>query len=1250
MKIIDRTLLESWAKTAESKLLFPLLISRLIRASTPQDTWIDMPWGSGVYTNGYDGEVKCSMQTAYVPEGNSVWEFGTEKTNNKKSKGDYDSRTMDSLGYELSTTTFVFATPTFWNDKKKFEREKLAEGKWKNVLALDSSIISQWLTICPAVAKWFLNLTSNVRAEGIKTAEEFRLEWFYHEKATLPPITVTAGRVEAQKSLYTFLNSTAGILGVQAPSKNEAIAFIIASAQQVDDAFKEQFFSKTLIIQNSADYEVVAKNHLGLNLIINFHDRTIINAGALNGHHLIVPLGADEIFEDSPISLPPISREGFEQALSQLGFNEFDASRYAKECGGNINVLRRLLHFPGTQLDWANFKDSQSIIPALLIGKWSKDYTGDLELLAYLSGKSYEDFYKDIAVWQGHEVPPVLQVDHSWRLTSPLDSWYSLSPFLSDLDIKKLEFVFNEVFLKTDDNFESETGFLSSPVKTKYSREVRSGILQSLILIAIHGDRLKIPEFKLTQNWVDRLVTNLLGAAPKNKWLNLSHELSLLAEASPESFLKAVDYSIDQENGVVQGLFSNTDGAAIFSTHAHAYLLWALEGLAWMPEYFPQAIAVLAKLASLDLEYKIQNSPMISLKEILNPAFPQTNASFNDRNLVMEALVDRYPEIAWIIMAEFLENDHMSGSLTQKFRWRKFEVRTEYLFLPDERHDAYEHITSLLVKIYDDRESKFNQLINISVNLELGQRKVLLEFLRSRVANIIFDKHDSVHKLRALLSRHRAKPKFHWCLSDKELVPYEDIYQVLEQMSDSNSSWLFDESWPSFLGGQDYDDLHSHGENLRNARIDFLTKVYEEQGLKAILKLALEVKETGIFGETLAYVIKDDDAGFEIANTLVLDDRYAFFISNYFARLSILHGLQKVVKIFNRLTVTYPGEVKTIRLFIWMIQNDELIDFVTTLSPLLENALWSTISVSLYGASLPYKIIVIEKLCDVERYRDCFKIIAHCVYNNEDIPSGVVSKVLFAANETPIPHRLDKNEILKAFDMLYKQDVTDDLEMMKLEWIYLKFLGSSNKMGTPWKIYQKLASDPVFFVDMISILFRSEDPLILDTEEQLANIDAKYQYARTLFEDFRLIPGVEKDVVVDEDFLKKWVLEVRQLAKEKGRLRFADSNIGKLLSRFPRTTTSWPPEVICEILEKSHSSSMLSSFRTEIFNSRGATIRGPFDGGAQERVLVDQFNLYAANCRIKYPKLSEIFKYLAKGYESHALEEDQEAYRSRLDT
>lgn len=246
MKLITRDDIEQWSKRFDSKGNFPILISRLIRATTHQSTEIDIPSGSAAYVSGWDGIIKCQEDTHYISKGISLLEFGTEANPKGKADDDYDKRTENPLGYNPSESTFIFITTRFWKNKDKWRQEKLKEGIWKDIKVYDSSILEQWFEIALSVSRWFSAQIGKYPLDGTQTADEFWEEWSTGPKTLLPEV-ITSGREFEQKKILDFLITNPGIKAVRASTKNEAIAFIIASAKQFIKTNLKGFFQKPLL-------------------------------------------------------------------------------------------------------------------------------------------------------------------------------------------------------------------------------------------------------------------------------------------------------------------------------------------------------------------------------------------------------------------------------------------------------------------------------------------------------------------------------------------------------------------------------------------------------------------------------------------------------------------------------------------------------------------------------------------------------------------------------------------------------------------------------------------------------------------------------------------------------------------------------------------------------------------------------------------------------------------------------------------
>jgi hypothetical protein len=68
-----------------------------------------------------------------------------------------------------------------------------------------------------------------------------------------------------------------------------------------------------------------------------------------------------------------------------------------------------------------------------------------------------------------------------------------------------------------------------------------------------------------------------------------------------------------------------------------------------------------------------------------------------------------------------------------------------------------------------------------------------------------------------------------------------------------------------------------------------------------------------------------------------------------------------------------------------------------------------------------------------------------------------------------------------------------------------------------------------------------------------------------------------------------------------------------------------------------------------MFNKRGFSTRGPFDGGNIEKGHAAYFEKLSNDYKNKYPNVAEIFKRLSEGYLLDAKRMDESAERDRLE-
>ena len=1262
MKLITRNNLENWADTTFSKAALPYLVSRLVRATTPASTKANLPSGSATYIGGWDGIVNCETETAYVPRGVSLWEFGTSSDCKGKADDDYDKRKKNPLGFIPSESVFIFVTPRLWTKKDEWITVKKAENHWKDVKVYDSIDLEQWLDVTLAVSRWF-SAQPGIESypfDGIMTADEFWEEWSIGPKGlVLLPESIIAGREYEKHLLLSTLQGEPTIKGIKASTKNEAIAFIIASAKTFQPEEADRFFSKALIVDTEGNFRGIRINtNTALNLIPRFDDAQPLYAAVAKGHHVLVPLGADDNFNQETITLPTIERDGQINSLTQSGVLREDAEKFSRESGRNITILKKLLGFPHYKAKWFDKENIQEIIPALLLGRWNETFVGDIELIEKLSGQKYSDYLVTLNKWKKFEESPIIQIGETWRLTSPLDLWTSLSSQLTIKDFQNIQECFSLAFKDGNPIIEPEdkNSFAYFNKKRMFSNWAREGLTQSLILVGRLND-VKIPNLNNPQKWVDNIVLDLLNNASGEMWISVNHELPLISEASPESFLKGVKNSLAKEQPEIMDMFKEEDGLLHQTSH-HTGLLWALEGLAWLPEYLRDASLILLKLSRLDPGGSLSNRPLNSITEIFKTWHYQTLASFDERMEILKYITEQEKESGWELLLRMLPDQHAIAHPTHKMRWRMFDKNTNLSYTYQEIWKTHSQVIDLLIEIFDNNEDKLAQFIDEVGILAPYDRKKVLDWIDDIYTDIEQKKFTIWETIRKILNHHRSHPDTDWALPESELTRFESLYYKFQPSDVINKNiWLFNDNFPNFPEGFKYEDnefekLHEQqqkkiDEERKNAVIVFLN----ELGLKQTLELRKQVKEFWLLGSTLANVITNQKEIFLVCECLNDEKNLIGFARKFIYRKSIVENFDWIKSLFKELQEEKFNTKALSNVLIPLNQNQQLWDFVASLDEEIQNDYWQNIIPHFYNITDGEKEIGIGMLLKHKRFFSAIDIASHF---GKSIPSCLLSEMLkkAATEEANENMRIQGYEIARIFEELDKRNDIDKSTLIHLEWLYLPVLDSYGTRRSPKTLEEELANSPDFFIDVLKCIYIPKDKALLEEERVGVSNEALQNRAKQayhLLHSWKKIPGMKEDNSIDEIELKEWITKARALAKAASRLSVADSEIGKILAQYPENIQEWPQEKVFQVIEEINTDSLKSGYSSAMFNKRGSSTRGAFDGGNIERRKAAYFEKLESDFKNKYPNVSEVFKHLKQGYLADAKQMDESAERDRLE-
>lgn len=1110
--------------------------------------------------------------------------------------------------------------------------------------------------------------------------ENFSLE----TEPPLSPELIIGGRLDIQEKLFTWLMGNPGKVIVEADSPQEAIAFLAAIIQILDEEARAQNLKRAIVIDGVTSWHSLINSTEPLVLIPRMHQLEGIGRAIRNGHHVFIPSGRIGGVKD--ISIPRIKRSEAEQALQQIGFNREQSSDLATLARRSLQAFRRKLNAYQDPV-WAHPQEARSLLAPLLVGVWQDSSEGDRRVLERLSRMSYESLQETLVRWANEPDPPVRRVGNIWMIAAQEDAWRLIARYLTDDDLQIFGTLAIEVLSELDPAFElpPEQRYAASIYGKVliHSGQLREGIASTLALMATLSFDIEFAASSNGKDVADRVVWNLFEEAKANGhlWASIAFQLPLLAETSPEIFLRAVDEGTRGDNPILVSLFQDsTSDAAFMGSSPHTGLLWALETLAWHPDYLSRAVLYLARLERLDPGGKLANRPLKSLRDIFICWHPNTTTSVEARLEALDLVRNREPCVAWQLLMSLLPRSHSSVSPTHKTKWRDWMPDTE---TPVTVQEYYEITSKILEWLTIDAGESISRWIHLIASIEelmLQQQEFLLEKLESLSPEIFSSKARAkiCDCLRSKITKHREyrerwekllafwwkwycitlryKPlylakfwlwiitlkKAVWLLARSQVDRLEGVYTNFqpEELIDKHL-WLFKHGL-EILGRAKY-SWQEREYIATDLRAEAIKEIIESQSWEGVLQLAQQVKEPALIGDALARTdLLPIDFNSFIRHNLGSSERWQNQMSKRFITVSAnKYGEewfdQKLDLYSNTWTSEQLGEF-----LLCLPLTLSLLNRINNLNIEVKHYFWSRCRQNILLLEPEQMRYVIDNLIKFDSPCFAIDILEWSMRQNAEIANpDQIAEYLQKAIQKPLIEDDSISSFIyesaRLLDYLEQTDISRE-KLAELEFLYLHIHENQRR---PKELYKQISKNPSLFVEALIFVFPAETDLPFNNFE---NKEALARIMQNLLENWRQMPAVKEDDSVDSHALNTWVDGAREQAARYGRAEIADIYIGFTLSFAPTDPDGiWPHTAVRDLLERLENPTIESGLRTQIFNNRGVTVRMPTDGGQQERILADRYLQNARHLNSRWPRVAAILKDLADDYFRQAQDHDQRA-------
>lgn len=1240
-----------WADRIEARQHLAVLVRKLIHCSGTGFSRVDFPGHDSAERWGWDGWVATSAPTAWVPDGDSGWEFGCSQNPQKKANKDFDRRRV-GLDAEKEQITFVFVTPRRWPGKRKWESAKQRLGIWKDVRAYDADDLEQWMEQCVPAQVWFAEQLGQP-VHGFVSLDRYWSDWADATDPALPSALFDRDAEEHSDAFREWLKEPSGRrFTVAADSRAEAIAFMACLMNALPD--DHELSHRGIVFETAAAAERLASSTPGAFVAIaaTREAAQVFQTGP-KMLRCVVPVPRNRVaaLEREPdITLELLGVKEFFAALTTMNISHDQAVRLERDSGRSPTVLRRRLLPEVSQPEWAGADTAKVLAPLSLAGAWNTASEADRKVVSRLAGCNHESVEAYVAAQSVEDDPPVWSKGEYRGVVSRMDSFFATVSYWTPGLLDRFFEVAQDVLSERDpalDLPEGEQWMAGVYGKVRrHSAALRKGLRESLVLLALYGARHLDCRLGLrTREGVRSVFHRLLDPLDLERLRSCDADLPDLAEAVPETFLECIEADLKSENSAALALMKPVDSDLLTGSCPRANLLWALERLAWEPDHFPRVVNILGRLSEVEIDDNWVHKPRYSLAALFDPYNPQTTAPLADRLGMLRMLTRRYPETGWsVALGEKWHPDFGVLQRSHRPMWRGDASAYQNVVPSDE---AERFIRSARDTCFDwprHDQQTLAGLIRIFPRLEPAHRRRVVQLIEKWEASsppegAAATLADRVRGMRRLLKSQHAALR-------AELAPVVKRLDRGDHLA--GCRWLFRSEWApihEYCDTHDDSDFDEAERAVRKRRLAALRRIREASGLDGILNLVQSTEAHHAIGNGLAEILRTRGERQSFVDHLLdqapsgTGDRYRVCLSAFLWRQEA-SAIQALWEHFSE-----AGRVGDGQRFLQSLPYRHAAPLLDDTTEDIRSQYWRDFRPDREHHSREQKNALIDRLLEADRPHAAFCVVTA---NWDHVHSSLLLRLLNAIGHeegSQAESQVIAQELPRAFESLARRSDVPDAEKAALELRFFQSLRHS-QFRMP-SLAHRMAASPEIFVEAIARFFGRSDGKEDPPELRLGDEERRRELARAalqILEWFERVPGTDEAGAVALERLKTWTGEARSALRYLGRTEVGDQRIGRLLAKASKDESGrWPRQEVCEVLEEIATKDVRIGFVAGGLDRRGVWTRGLEEGGHQERNRAARYRARAASVAFEFPFVARALREIAEHYDDQAVTIDTRA-------
>lgn len=1213
IKARDLTL---WADTMQARTEFPVLLRRLIVTTVSGVSRCDFPGYDNGQRAGWDGVVESPVGTPWVPEGRSVWELGTNQDVERKAIEDFNRRSSDSLGMDISETTYIGVTLRAWAPKRKADwlhRAKV-QNRWKEVRVYDAEDLERWLERSLEARLWLAERLQRPEVSGVRTLDKAWNAWI---NSTEPPVgqAFFAEAVEEhQATLKAFLTDTEAChLILSAASVEEGLAFLWLALQGASLSI----YRERLLVFDSA--EPLQKMGMGSpTFIAVVHDLAAdAVCQTLNRPLKSIFVRATAEENDADIVLRPLSW-GAILELTQLFQTDKETELQPKfampdlfqDCGGSLTVLhRRCARFPEQRYPaWSRDIDrAEGLLAAAMIGQWDTADKSQRSVLQQLTGeKTLAGFERRFKNWLKTADAPVWRCNSTCGVVAKSDIFFSLRETLTPAVLNRFYETALTVLQQPErteaigfEEIGGLTGSGSGVPQTKHQ------LADTAAFFAVHGADLVKGRCTYDFDQKSReFVQSVLQ--PLTNMENIGAELPRLAEIAPAMLIHLLEEDWTSAHSVIRDYLST---ASIQNSVLRS--LW-------------DAMAVTAQLSEDDFikscrllavwwtDGVVSDVRRCEIQALLRQLFTPGEVGVMTPEHLGQALgwmVKTFPELGgWICRRILVPKEVILPQALPAPHWKRFGQR---------------HWTEAETVAYHDAMGKIVLSATAATTAGLMEIVPVMCALSENVLTVFHEKlirwwsrRPSDEAIADMKEALRRQVNFR-LLPDSVRGIYEQFYQQLEPTEAVQKyRWLFAASDVDFAPGEIDDpdfDWDEREKTMECRRRDALQAIWAARGADGILELIQYGRASEVVGQRLAALLPEDGWSALLTRCVTLSET---------PRLqALVRGLTMAVTAEQLQTwsgwLTALPQNAGLKLLHWMPFRSVIWQWMDNTVPAWVETYWKTV----YPAGvyeLAEQQTAVKSLLAVGRPRAAFLVV-------QRQPATIGAKQLLrimlgmlqSSEEKAVGRTAATDE---AIGIIVRSPEISQVDKVYLVFRYIETLVfQSSPQSEIIRVLTSYAADhPEFYVRLIGWAFPRDEGR-RNVAECGDNAPQFRGNSRTALRLIRLTETLNTEFSYER--VKNWVNSVRQCSREIGRLATADRLLGKLLVRslYDAKTVRFPMNFY-RLLTEVNSEGLFQEAAAELLDDRNPSWWSFEERGEWDQWMVEKIREEMARIRYKWPR------------------------------